>query len=469
MSDEKVTPPPETPPVSTASDSAAEKPAAAPAFKSDEFLAGSKAKPKLDTSTAFVAAAKTETAPKTTPQVIKRGGISFFTALLMSTVATAGGAYLALFLQARPDMAKLAGIGAFLPKATPDTGAAGTSASFQPLAQRVSAIEAELLVLQNRLAALDPKAGDSATAPDTLPKLGTPPLPIPGAAPATNPPSVANPASPPSLPQGNNALADVGLLKSELAGIGGRVTAIETRLAALDPTGAGGAVVAGLQADIASLKSMVTALQQQVAAAPSPAVTMAVVNLAEAAARSGPFLTEYETLRSAMGNGPEIAALEAFARTGVPTRTILQERFATLAPAIASAAATAQKDGGFVVWLRSLFSDMVKVTPAPDPNGKSGGDILLRAKTKLDQGDLSASADDLATLQNPPAPVVEWIAAARKRVDLESRLSAVRGLATRPPVQPVAAPNPAIAGPPSIGPAPTAAPVIIPTPKGTNP
>jgi hypothetical protein len=490
MADEKPIPTPlsdTTPPTGDQS-------AAIPVFKADEFLAGKKVKgasapltqPATNRDTETIARSQTFNAKSsdnvvpTKPQVIKRGGVSFLTALMMSALATAGGAYLALFVQARPDVLKQAGIAPFLPQPI-----SGASVNVEPLIQRISAIEAQLATLQAKSNAGPIPSGASAPTkyvpPSTPPAIaGAPSAATPPTGPATVAavPSPAQTASATPAPTGA-VVADVGLLKSELAGIGGRVTAIETRLAALDPTGAGGAVVAGLQADIASLKATITALQQQVAAAPSPAVTMAVVNLADAAGRSGPFLTEFETMRAAMGNGPEVAALEAFARTGVPTRTMLQERFGALGPALAAATQASQKETGLVVWFRSLLSGMITVKPAPNANGTTGDDVLVRAKAKLDQGDLSGCIDDLATLPNPPAPVTEWMASARKRVDLESRLSAVRGVASRPPPSPPTAFSgaaaPQVAGavtqpvPPS-SPAPASVPAKAAQPtQGTNP
>jgi hypothetical protein len=477
MAEETPTPTPQSDPISTAGD----KPAVVPTFQADDFLAGKKVKsagtkanlaqPSAEPSPSLASSSvdSTPRAREKPPQMIKRGGVSFMTALFMSALATAGGAYLALFVQARPDVLKQAGIGQFLPQVTQGPTAASSAIGMEPLTQRVATIEAQLAALQGRVDGLATKPDDQ-----RVPQQG-PSTPSSGsAAPNAVPPASTPPAAPSAAPAGA-VVADVGLLKSELAGIGGRVTAIETRLAALDPTGAGGAVIAGLQADIASLKATITALQQQVAATPSPAVTMAVVNLAEAAGRSGPFLTEFETLRAAMGSVPEVAALEGFARTGVPTRTMLQERFSTLGPAITAAAQSSQKEAGLVVWFRSLMSSMITVKPAPNANGKGGDDVLARAKTKLDQGDLSGCADDLVSIENPPAPVTEWIASARKRIDLESRLSAVRGVASRVPLpaSTIAQGSPAAqtplgtmpaAMPPS--PAPTKA---VPPTQGTNP
>jgi hypothetical protein len=372
---------------------------------------------------AFLSGSTPSSSASEKPQIVRRGGIGFFTAFVMSCLATAGGASLALVAQSRPDLMARVGLGALVPAPAPAPSAGTSDLNIAPLARRIDAIEAELVVLK---AQLEGKPVGAPPTPATSPGRGDPAAP-PQAI-------VQTPAQTPPQP------SDVGTMKSELAGIGGRVTAIETRLAALDPTGSGGAVIAGLQADIATLKSIVASLQQQVASAPSPAVTFAMVNLAEAANRSTPFLTEFETLRAAMPNVAEVAALEAYARTGVPTRTLLQERFSVLEPALVAATKAAANEGGFFAWFRGLFADMVKVKPATNIEGTSNEAILARAKIKLDQGDLPASVEEVSRIANPPTQVGEWLTSARQRLDLESRIAAVRGAIGRAPVGVAASP-----------------------------
>ena len=357
-----------------------------------------------------------------TPRTSKRGGIGFLTALLMSTVAAGAGAFGALFAGSRPDLMQNYGMAGLIPQSrqTPSTrpDAASDATNLAPLVARVSAVEAELLALKTRLDGPASATTPSPATPNsaTLPKTdatGTPSAPLPATAAPT--------------------LVDNGALTRELTGISGRVTAMETRLAALDPSGAGGAIIAGLQSDIAGLKANIGALQQQAAAAPSPAVTFAVVNLAEAANRPGPFMVEFETLQSAMPGVPEVAAIQAFARTGVPTRAMLQERFSSLAPAVRASEGAAKTNGGIMGWFRSFFADMVKVQSAPDVNGTSNMAILLRAQTKLEQSDLSGSIAEVAKIANPPTLVTEWVASARNRLELESRVNAIRGAMGRVP------------------------------------
>lgn len=433
-------------------------------FEPDAFLAGKKPDTK-----------KGDVASKPPTQIVKRGGVGFITALLMSTVAAGAGAYLALLAGSRPDLLQKAGIAAYIP-APPLAPSLGTSsANLAPLAARISALEAEILALKSRVDGTGVAPNGGVSAPPTSPADSAPPVPPVGAVAAVP--------------------ADTSALNAQLQGIGGRVTAIETRLAALDPTGAGGAIVAGLQADIAGLKAIIATLQQQAASAPSPAVTFAVVNLAEAANRAGPFMIEYETVRAAMPGVPEVAALEPFARTGVATRQLLAERFLALTEAQtvqAAALAQASKDTGVLAWFRGLFADMVKVQPAATTDSESSQAVLSRAKTKLDQGDLSGCIGELGTIKSPSTAVVEWSTAAAQRVALESRISAVRGAVGRPPqsvatgvvagvvTQPVApqtlqtpqTPLTPLSAPPAPGvlPATKVAPTTAPTTvQGTNP
>ncbi|MEN9874247.1 MAG: hypothetical protein RL186_1144 [Pseudomonadota bacterium] len=365
------------------------------------------------------------------PAPIKRGGIGLLTALFLSSCAAVGGAYLSLFVQARPDVMRQVGIAPYLPV----LGAVPQAPIAQPDPQIVAALKERVDALEAKLTARAP----AVTTPQTPPA-------VPAQTKETAPPVAAQPVGP-----------DTGGLSAQLQGVAGRVTAIETRLAALDPTGAGGAILAGLQADIAALKALVSGLQQQAASAPSPAVSFALVNVAEAANRSGPFMVEFETLRAALPNLAEVAALEPFARTGVPTRSLLQERFATLAPALAATQAADRKESGLVAWFRGVLSDLIKVQPAPNAAGSGSEAAMMRAKLKLDQGDLSGSADELATILGPPPQVTQWISQVRQRLELEGRISAVRAAAARVQV-PSHQTSPPQAPPLASSPEPLAAP-----------
>ena len=337
-----------------------------------------------------------------------RSGVGLFTVLIFSTAAACGGAVLALVALGQPALMSQVGLGQLV---TPSQNNSGP---------QMAAVAARLAALEGRVARLEGPKPAAKAAPSG---------PVDPAAPAAAPPA---------------PIVDTAALDGELKGVSGRVTAIETRLAALDPTGAGGAIIASLQAEIAGLKIMVQTLQSQAAQAPSPGVTFAVINLVEAASRPGPFWPEFETVRAALPGVAEVAALEDFARKGVPTRTLLQERFAALEPAIVASDRAAQKESGFWGWIKGFFADLVRVEKVADVNGTSAQSSLLRAKVKLDQGDLAAAVEEVKAISPAPAVVTEWIDGAQGRLTLESRLAAVRGAVERgtraPPPQAPAAP-----------------------------
>lgn len=344
------------------------------------------------------------TSSEVTPSA-RRGGVGLFTVLFFSTAAACGGAVLALVALCQPALMKQIGLGQLV---------AQNQASSSEVGAQVAAVAARLAALEGRVSRLEgPKPAAKAEQPAGPAGLVDPSAPNPTLAPATT--------------------VDTAALDGELKGVSGRVTAIETRLAALDPTGAGGAIIANLQAEIAGLKIMVQNLQSQAALAPSPGVTFAVINLVEAASRPGPFWPEFETVRAALPGMPEVLALEDFARKGVPTRTLLQERFAALEPAIVASDRAAQKESGFWGWIKGFFADLVRVEKVADINGTSAQSSLLRAKVKLDQGDLAAAVEEVKAISPAPAVVTEWIEGAQGRLALESRLAAVRGAVERGP------------------------------------
>ncbi|MCA3698088.1 hypothetical protein [Aquidulcibacter sp.] len=403
------------------------EPKAEPRPVSDPFLdaqlraAGSGSSKATEASvSAPVFPASTNDTPKA-----RRGGVGLFTVLIFSTAAACGGAVLALAALSQPAVMKQIGLGQLV---APDQGDSG---------RQLAAVAARLAALEGRVSRLEgPKP--AAKADQAAP---------------------VDPAAPAPAPA-----VDTAALDGELKGVSGRVTAIETRLAALDPTGAGGAIIASLQAEIAGLKIMVQTLQSQAAQAPSPGVTFAVINLVEAASRPGPFWPEFETVRAALPGVAEVAALEDFARKGVPTRTLLQERFAALEPAIVASDRAAQKESGFWGWIKGFFADLVRVEKVADVNGTSAQSSLLRAKVKLDQGDLAAAVEEVKAISPAPAVVTEWIDGAQGRLTLESRLAAVRGAVERGTRAP--APQ-APAAPASTQPVAASAPVgIIPATPG---
>jgi hypothetical protein len=277
----------------------------------------------------------------TTPQPYEspRRGTGFFTVFIMSLLAAGGGAGLALYAQTQPAITSLIG----LPSAASVISPADTSlrADIEQLKTRLAVLEAKS---QAPTASLAEASASSEAAPAIVP--------------------AATPVAPPS--------GDLGSLRAELQGLAGRLTGIETRLGALDPTGAGGAMIAALQADVAALKVNVEALRAAAANGPAPGVAFAAISLAEASSRPGPFLAEWEAMRSALPGNAAVEGLAAVARTGAPTRNQLVERFGEIADGVRRAARAEEAGSGLSGWFASLWRSLI-IVRSTDPGAGCGG------------------------------------------------------------------------------------------------
>ena len=455
--------------MSSTTDAAPPEPDSPPATGADPFEAARQragaALPAGDGAAARSAAPARPEAPAA-GQPARRSGTGFVTVLAMSLLAAAGGAAGGAALMSRPQL--LAGLGITLP------GAAGTDAS------RLAGLQADLEALRERLGRLETRV-PSAVQPAQA--GGPPPGAVPGAEPGPQPAATSAPA--PAVAQlpapGPAAPApDIAPLRQELAGFAGRLTAIETRLAALDPTGSGGAMIAGLQADVARLRVAVQQLEAQAASGPPVAATLAVLSLVEAAGGPAPFVPAFESARAAIPGLPELAALEPFARSGAPTRTQLEQRFAGLAPAVAQMQAQTESGTGITGWFQRLFANMVRVERADAAAGTGPAAALARARARLEEGDLAGALREMETITPAPDPVRAWVAGARARLDLEAALAAVRGAVQRPAASASASASASAARPVTAQPVPTVpgpaapepvsdSPAVAPPPAGSGP
>ena len=363
-------------------------------------------------------AAAASNAPETKTIIQKRGGVGFMTATFLSCCAALGGAYLALFIQARPDIAQTLKITPFLPKSQNLAELDKLQKDISDLQKSIAAVS-QPMVNVTAPAAATPNNAPNATQPAQTADANAPKVPL------------QNTQVPQAQVQAAQQAITLEPLRADIAGLSGRLTAIETRLAALDPTGTGGAIIASLQTEIATLKVTVANLQQQVAQTPSPATTFAIMSLAEAAGRNGSFMPEFEAVRSALPFLPEVSALEPLAKTGAPTRGLLREEFMDLSAEVAKAQQQAQKkEKGLTGFFHNLFANAFKVEVKQN-NQNNPSEILARAKTKLDLDDLQGAIAELQTLPNPPQSVGKWIEEAKRRQDLEVKISTLRAAIER--------------------------------------
>jgi len=205
------------------------------------------------------------------------------------------------------------------------------------------------------------------------------------------------------------------------------LTALGARLTKLEKT------AQGLQSEIAQQKS---ALAQQPAAlaklrSEERAVRLALVAemLKAAVARGERFRGELDAAKLFAPNKQDLAPLEAFADSGVPSAVALGQRLRAALPAMRRAAAPkASTGGGFLERLQVNAERLVRIQPIEERRGDDAGAILTRIDAKAGRGDIAGVLAELKML--PPevrAPAESWMKIAQAReaaIDASRRFAA---------------------------------------------
>jgi hypothetical protein len=190
------------------------------------------------------------------------------------------------------------------------------------------------------------------------------------------------------------------------------------RLSALENT------ARALRSDIAQQK---TALAQQEAAlakereqrADQRAVRLAVAAelLKAAVARGERFRGELDATKALAANKGELAPLEQFADTGVPSVAALGQQLRAALPAMRKAAAPkAATTGSFLERLQVNAERLVRIQPIEEQRGDDAGATLTRIDAKAGRGDIAGVLAELKTLPpNVRAPAESWIKTAQAR------------------------------------------------------
>jgi hypothetical protein len=297
---------------------------------------------------------------------------------------------------------------------------------------RLAGVELGLRELASRAppAAADPKALDDVAG--RVAKLE--------AAGATPPPAVSDPAL------ANRVAALEGELKTmaETVGILGRrgdeaLAAARDARARADATAAALAELAQkLPAASAAERSELDALADRVAAVERSEKTAAsgdrAVRLALAATaldaaveRGDAFGAELATAKVLGADLKLVAALEPFARSGVPAAAALARQFSELAPSLLQAAGAPAREG-VLGKLQMNAEKLVRIRRVDEVAGSDGGAIVARSEAKVSRGDLSGALAELAQL--PPearAPAEAWIKMVQARtaaIEASRRLAA---------------------------------------------
>jgi hypothetical protein len=118
----------------------------------------------------------------------------------------------------------------------------------------------------------------------------------------------------------------------------------------------------------------------------------------------------------ALGADPKLlAALEPFARSGVPAAATLARQFSEVAPALQ--AAVAPPPEGVLGRLQLNAEKLVRIRRVDEAPGSDPAAIVARSEAKAARGDLAGAVGELAELPpNARAPAEAWVKSAQARI-----------------------------------------------------
>lgn len=185
--------------------------------------------------------------------------------------------------------------------------------------------------------------------------------------------------------------------------------------------------------EIGALINEVRQLQEELPAVAAEArnagvaarASYAIVAAGEAARSSGPFEQAHAALAALLPNDANVAALAPLARTGAPTRAELRDRLERLDIEIIRASHRSQAGAGFWGRIQAAMAQWIVIRRADAGDTPAG--IVARAEQALAQDDLRAAIEALNQLPEAPKHVAQpWISDASRRLDIDTRLEAIR-------------------------------------------
>jgi hypothetical protein len=191
---------------------------------------------------------------------------------------------------------------------------------------------------------------------------------------------------------------------------------------------------------VTALESRQAALQQKqegldrLATAPDETILVATVATAlrSAVERNSPFTAELGAARSLGLDERALASLAPFAATGLPTRNELFHGLSTLVPELRRLSVPSAQDLGYLERLQASAVKMLNIRPVRDEPGDDPATVMSRIEFKMPQQDIEAMVAELDKLPAPARELAQgWRTKALTRQEaLESaRLIAAAALA----------------------------------------
>ena len=219
-----------------------------------------------------------------------------------------------------------------------------------------------------------------------------------------------------------NASAQGGGITARVYALQGGLHDVQTQLASMPST----ADVQRLVAEVQQLEQQLPAVAEQArTAAQASRAAFAVAAASEAAHSSGPFEESYASLQALLPQDQNVAALGALARTGAPTRAELRAQFDRIDNDIIRAAREAQAGAGFWGRIQAMLAQWIIVREAGEGDTPAG--VVERAEARLAADDLAGAVTEVNKLAGRPKDIARrWLADAQRRLEIDTRLAAIR-------------------------------------------
>ncbi|MBS0296424.1 MAG: hypothetical protein JSR45_08935 [Proteobacteria bacterium] len=174
----------------------------------------------------------------------------------------------------------------------------------------------------------------------------------------------------------------------------------------------------------------IEAAERRINRAASAAVAASA--LSDAARTSRPFPAELAAVERLMPQSSETPGLRVLAEQGAPTRAALAAEFPDVAAKAKASARLPAKGSGFLDRLWAGLGSLITVRRIDDFTGQSVDAVLARAERHAAEGDLEGALNEMRAL--PPGAqraTADWRERARRRVEVETRIAALRAAAMR--------------------------------------
>jgi len=195
-----------------------------------------------------------------------------------------------------------------------------------------------------------------------------------------------------------------------------------------------------LKERIAALESAAKAAQQEAArnagSDSAARIALAAIGLRDAALRGEPYAMRLAALKAAGVGTSQLAPLEPFANTGIPTEAKLAKDLTALVPRMAEAAG-AKADSGFFERLQANAGKLVRVRPVNAPAGDDEGAVLARIEIEAARNNANGAQAEIARLPEAARAIAEpWsrvVAARRAAIAAAQKLADDTALALGKP------------------------------------